>query len=125
MVTEDGRILVLVLEDEPLIALDMEDNFRRAGFAVGSIISSCEDATVWLKSNTPDVVVLDVELRDGACTEIAKSLVAQNIPFVVHSGTPQTDDGLDLVFQGCAWIAKPSDQEELVAAVRACASTPA
>ena len=113
------KILVLLLEDEPLIAIDVEDIFRRAGFTVGSIISSCKDASVWLEANNPDAVVLDIDLRDGACVDIAKTLVARNIPFVVHSGKSLSMNDFDPVFQSGAWIEKPGDQEQLVAAVLA------
>jgi DNA-binding response OmpR family regulator len=116
-----SRILaatVLVLEDQPLIVLDLEDCLVAEGFEVIGCLSSCEAALEWLQKCSPDVVVLDIELRDGVCADVARVLSNRQIPFVVHSGSARTDRELDPVFQRGQWVSKPSREQELVAAVR-------
>jgi len=113
---------VVVLEDEALIALDVEDALRDAGFNVVAVMSSCAEASKWLEANSPDIAVLDIDLRDGNCVAIARLLWDRNIPFVVHSGSSPDSGHLDPIFQKGRWVSKPSLYSELTNAVAACAS---
>lgn len=110
-------VKVLILEDQPLIVLDIEDSLVREGFEVVGSLSSCEAALEWLGQRLPDVVVLDIELRDGNCVQVARILTNKQIPFVVHSGSLSTDSEVDTVFQSGRWVGKPAGAGELVAAV--------
>ena len=58
---------VLVLEDEPIIALDIEGILCDAGLEVAATLSTCAAAMEWLKANTVDVALLDIDLPDGSC----------------------------------------------------------
>lgn len=107
----------LVLEDEPLIAMAVEDELTAAGFSVSTVLS-CEDANIWLKANRPDIVILDILLRDGPADEVVTSLIDSKIPFIVHSG-----DHRDML-QGTpyaqgVWVSKPHAGDELATAARA------
>jgi hypothetical protein len=44
---------ILILEDEPLIAMDHDVHAGRAGFQNVTMLSSCVAAIDWLRSNTP------------------------------------------------------------------------
>ena len=112
---------VVVLEDEALIALDVEEALRDAGFKVLAVISSCADAHKWLETNSPDVAVLDIELRDGNCAAIASLLHDRNIPFVVHTGSSsETARDEAPIFLKGRWVSKPNGPSELTDAVAAC-----
>jgi DNA-binding response OmpR family regulator len=113
---------VVVLEDEALIALDVEQTLRDAGFNVLAVMSSCADALEWLEANSPNVAVLDIELRDGNCAAAVEQLCERDIPFVVHSGSSFSSDYHDPIFLKGRWVMKPSDPSELTNAVAACAS---
>ena len=116
---------ILILEDEPLIAMDHDVHAERAGFKVVTILSSCADAHDWLRSNTPSVALLDVRLRDGVCSEVALLLTERGIPFVVCTGSTREDT--DPAFQPGIWLPKPCTPEELIstlATARTRASTP-
>jgi DNA-binding response OmpR family regulator len=113
---------VAVLEDEALIALDIEETLRDAGFNVAAVMSSSAEAFKWLEANSPDVAVLDIDLRDGDCVAIAELLCDRNIPFVVHSGSKSDSDNHDPIFQKGRWVTKPSLDGELTNAVAACVS---
>ncbi|MBU1334249.1 MAG: response regulator [Alphaproteobacteria bacterium] len=56
--------LALLLEDEPLIAMDMELLLQGAGLDV-TTVASCEEANNWLEVRRPDIVIVDIMLRDG------------------------------------------------------------
>ncbi len=50
---------VLLLEDEPLIAMDLEYGLREVGFDV-AIVATCSEAIDWLEVCRPDVVIVDI-----------------------------------------------------------------
>jgi DNA-binding response OmpR family regulator len=113
-----SRKSVLVLEDQAIIAIDIEDILTEAGFQVAAIISSGARALAWLESHRPDVVIVDVELDDGPCIEVAKALVSKSIPFVVFSAN-MPSAALDPVFSKGRWVEKPAACREVVSALGA------
>jgi DNA-binding response OmpR family regulator len=108
---------VLLLEDEPFIALDIEEVLTKAGFEVVQTISSCCDAEAWLEEHTPDLAVIDPQLRDGFCSNVAQILVERKIPFVVHSGEP-VDSEVGALFLSGEWLSKPCQPSALLSAIR-------
>ena len=108
--------VALLLEDEPLIALDVQQVLIDAGFEV-STISTCADALEWLQKHRPDVVIVDIILRDGPCHSVVARLVEDDIPFIVHSGDHPRMHA-DTPFAGGTWIGKPVDGIEMVRAAR-------
>jgi CheY-like chemotaxis protein len=78
--------LILVVEDEPLVALDVSDCFQQAG-ATTIISRTLEDALV--KAELPDLTaaVIDHALHDGLTTsDVCAKLKERNVPFVIYSG---------------------------------------
>lgn len=106
---------ILILEDQPLIALDHEQHVGRAGFTQVRIFSSCFAAHKWLQSNTPSAALLDVQLRDGPCSDVATLLRNKGVPFVVCSGSSKED--ADPAFRPGIWVSKPCIPEELISAL--------
>jgi DNA-binding response OmpR family regulator len=114
-----SNVSVLVLEDEALIALDVEYILQSAGFQDVITLSSRADAQQWLSDHTPHIAVIDPHLRDGMCIEVIQTLTERNVPFVVHSGErPEEAEGEHGLHKGY-WVAKPSRPEALVAAIKA------
>ena len=109
--------IALVLEDEPLIAMDIELILEDAGFAVSTVMS-CEEATNWLATNRPDIVVVDIMLHDGASDAVAARLVAESIPFIVYSGDLR-DQHVGTPFEHGVWLSKPALSSELADTARA------
>jgi DNA-binding response OmpR family regulator len=110
---------VLVLEDEAVIALDVEDILQSAGFTDVVTISSRADAERWLSEHTPHIAVIDAHLRDGMCIEVIQTLTERNVPFVIHSGERPEDAEEEHGFHKGQWLAKPSRPEALFAAIKA------
>lgn len=77
---------VLVIEDEPLIAMMIEDFIDMLGHQLAGLSDSVADALPKVNAGGFDAAILDVNLRDGACWPVADALKAQNIPFVIASG---------------------------------------
>ncbi|MGF9758286.1 response regulator [Microvirga sp. 0TCS3.31] len=111
----NSRQLVLVLEDEALIALNVQDELQDAGYAVAGPFSTCSAAHEWLQTTTPDMAILDTTLKDGPCREIALELSRREVPFLIYSGY-QEDRQLLSELDHITWIEKPVPPEVLVQA---------
>lgn len=109
--------VALLLEDEPLIAIDLEQALDSAGFQVTTVMS-CAEANDWLAMCRPDIIIVDIMLRDGSSDEVVKRLVEAAIPFIVHSGDlPNQHVGTPFAYG--VWVSKPAGLDELVETVRA------
>src|SRR4051794_19661609 len=83
------RRRVLVAEDQALIALMIAHELAEAGYEVVGPFTSCADASDWLSRDTPELAILDVQLKDGPCTEMAIELQNRGVRFAVFSGGKQ------------------------------------
>ena len=110
------RPLVLLLEDEMLIALDVEMTLEEAGFSVVTF-TKCTSAEMWLQQHSPRIAVVDVSLSDGPCAKAVSILIERNIPFLVHTGRNHHADGVDPVFNAGTWLNKPASPEDIATAV--------
>ena len=109
----NSRPLVLVLEDEALIAITLQDELQDAGYAVAGPFTTCATALEWLRTETPDVAILDAALKDGPCREIALELTRREVLFLIYSGHHK-DCELLAEFHHITWIEKPVPSEVLV-----------
>jgi DNA-binding response OmpR family regulator len=103
---------VLLLEDEAIIAFDLEESLRDAGFTFVTSISTCAGALAWLEEYTPSVAIVDPRLKDGRCDDVVRTLNERNVPFVIYSGDAPDEVGGD--FHRGAWLPKPSAPCELL-----------
>ena len=80
-----SRKLVLLVEDEPLIALDIEHRLRSEGVRV--ITAGHLDAALYMAEH-PDLssAVVDLCLGEESATPIFRRLAHRNLPFVVYTG---------------------------------------
>ena len=78
--------LVLVAEDEAIIALELEDSLTSAGFGVAGPFSTCAEAEAWLKAGEPDAAILDNQLKDGPCDALAADLSRRGVPLSSSAG---------------------------------------
>jgi CheY-like chemotaxis protein len=77
---------ILIIEDEPLVALDISQTFQQANARVE--VAPTRSAA--LRRIRPEVAaaVLDLGLTDGDGQELCDELKSRSIPFVVYSGYP-------------------------------------
>lgn len=112
-----NSVVALLLEDEPLISMDLEQMLGGAGFDVTTVMS-CKEAEEWLEICRPDVVIVDILLRDGPSDKVVERLVVDAIPFIVHSGDhPNMHVGTP--FAHGRWVNKPAAPDELIGAALA------
>lgn len=108
--------VALVLEDEPLIAFDIEMTLREAGFDV-TTVASCEEAFEWLSVCRPDIAIVDIILRDGPCYAVVEQISADGVPFIVHTGEHPSLYAGTVLSKG-TWLGKPSDGAAMVRTAR-------
>jgi DNA-binding NtrC family response regulator len=76
---------VLIVEDEPLVALDIIQAFEAAGAQVKAARTLAE-AKCFVERDGLSAAVLDFGLGDGDADWLCGRLTQRNIPFVLHSG---------------------------------------
>jgi DNA-binding response OmpR family regulator len=103
---------VLVVEDEPLSALDLVDMLTEGGFQVLGPVSLVSDALRLICSEGCDVAVLDVNLGRESAEPIAIHMRERGIPFLVLSGYSRAQHPPG--FNGAPSLAKPVSSTDLV-----------
>ena len=109
-----------VLDDEFLIALDIQQILERAGAShVTSVASAAEAIEVLGHEPKFDLAVLDVKLGDVErnSLDVAALLHAQGVPFVFLTGV-RADDVHAKKFPNAPVIEKPYDATALLHAVQ-------
>ena len=82
---------ILIVEDEPLIALEVHAAFHAAG---AGIISAADSKEAVRMIGLPDLsaAVVDIDLGDGDdCAAVCKRLSERGIPFVFYTGNARAD----------------------------------
>jgi DNA-binding response OmpR family regulator len=115
-----GTTSILLMEDEIIIAMDVEDILHGAGFERIETVSSCRAAEEWLTVNDPELVVMDIELTDGDSGAIARSLRGRGIPFIVYTGAQRKIHPDALSFSDGVWLEKPCEPATLLTEVMRC-----
>ena len=111
----DGR-RVLVVEDEPLVALEIEAELTDAGAVVVGPVGSLEAAARLIAAEPLDAALLDANLAGKPVDALAAELAARGVPFAFASGYGPS--GLPEGFRDRPLIGKPFGAEALVALVR-------
>ncbi len=109
----DGTILLV--EDEPLILLDLEFAIEDIGSQFVSTSSVAQALAAIERADPPiGVAILDVNLGRGqTCEPVADELRRRGIPFILHSGDlDRRDETIRRL--GARIIAKPTSAERVV-----------
>jgi DNA-binding NtrC family response regulator len=77
---------ILVIEDESLIAMNVEYSLNEAGAATVTIASSLAQAQTALMNGSYDAAVVDFRLPDGDANVLIDVLSGREIPVVVTTG---------------------------------------
>lgn len=84
------NVQVLVVEDDYIVAFDMQSLLEERGARVLGPATSVHEARALLHQQTPDVAILDVNLNGEWVFPIAEILLARAVPFVF--ATAYADD---------------------------------
>lgn len=79
----------LIIEDEPLIALAIEDALRDCGSTSFDLAVSAEEAVAAAKNRCPDLITADVDLNPGCgITAVQSICTGKPIPVLFITGSP-------------------------------------
>ena len=107
-----GGRSILVVEDEPLIGMDIVDAFKSAGATVTSTMSP-KHALSLVEHESLDAAIVDHGLGDCESSQLCARLKERDIPFVIYSGFSKIEGA-------CAeapLVKKPASPDVLVATV--------
>lgn len=117
---QDGAAgLILVVEDELVVALDLAASLKEGGFRILGPVTTVPAALQLLAQQRPDAAVLDVNLRNDLVTPVAQALRALRVPFAIVSAYSQAALLNDEVLSNAPKLDKPVLPSELVNAVNA------
>lgn len=103
---------ILVVEDEPLIGLDIRSALEQAGAYVTST-TTVRHALILVEHGGLSAAIMDHALADGDSTELCDRLKARGIPYVSYSGY----DPVKGASRDAPFVSKPSSMDTLLTAV--------
>lgn len=106
---------ILVVEDEPLIALDIGEGLVEAGAVVIGPSSTVASALALVGTRGLAAAVLDVRLDGETVFPVAAALCARSIPFVFHTGDTEGRKVLTADWPGNEVLSKPAARAMIVA----------
>lgn len=119
---------ILVVEDEPLVALDLTETLRSAGYTVGPAVDSADHLFDAVRQRRPDLILMDIRLRsflDGVdAVQRLRLVSATPVIYLTAYSTPDVVRRAEGT-KAAAFLVKPVDPEVLLAAVRKALPPPA
>ncbi|HCP64160.1 MAG TPA: hypothetical protein DIU09_06190 [Hyphomonadaceae bacterium] len=106
------RARILIVEDEPLIALDLEGMLLGADFEVVDIAGTIEKALALIEMGSLDAVLLDANLKGISSAPVALALAERGLPFLVLSGYA-ADQHPD-AFRAGSYLQKPASPVQII-----------
>lgn len=108
---------ILIVEDEPLIAEDIQGYLKESGFAVSGIANNSAQALHSLERQVPDAVLLDISLGSSPDGIELAEIIRQkyNLPFVflTSHGDKATLERAKLTFPA-GYLLKPFNGRDLM-----------
>jgi CheY-like chemotaxis protein len=113
---------VLVVEDEPIVAMCLEDMLLDLGYAVVGPATNIAQALTMATQESFDCAILDVNINSERSFVVADELVRRAIPYIFATG--YADGGIEDAHSHATVIGKPYRQAQIEEAVLAMLSTP-
>jgi DNA-binding NtrC family response regulator len=120
MSTATNKSHVLLVEDEQVFARAACRRLQAAGYHCNTV-HTLADASAWLEQQTPDLILLDMRLPDGAGLDLLARLCreqALETPVIMMTAYGEIDDAVAAMKLGALdYLKKPIDLEELLLVV--------
>jgi DNA-binding response OmpR family regulator len=81
-----NQVSVLIVEDEPFIALDLAEAVKEARGNVIGPAGSVSEALILMDLHLVQAAILDVNLSDRDVTPVAERLIEGGVPVIFYSG---------------------------------------
>ena len=105
-------VRILIVEDEPIIALGLEDVLTDAGFEIAGVAAKLDKALALVESCTCDAAIVDANLAGVSASPVAVWLAAHGLPYIVMSG--YSPDQMRGEYPRAVFIQKPCRAELII-----------
>lgn len=106
---------VLIVEDEVILAWDLEDVLREQGYEIAGTAMSVDAALDMLAGKRIDAVILDVNLKGHLSIPLIYELKRRKTPFVVCTAYSELLDAEEDALAGVSVLQKPVHKDILIA----------
>ena len=110
------KFRILVVEDEPFIALTLEDMLEELGFALAGTVSHVAEAVEMIEREPVDCALLDVNLGSEKIDPVADLLASRGCPFIFTTGYGRS--GIPVGHAGRPVLQKPFRMDDLASILR-------
>src|ERR1700736_2531405 len=115
-----ARVQILVVEDEPIIAEDLQVTLKDLGYQVSGTASSAKEAIHSVSQNRPDLVLMDIRLQgttDGidAAQQIQTHFRTPVVYLTAHADSATLDRAKTT--EPLGYLLKPFSAQELHATI--------
>ncbi len=111
-----AKIKILIVEDESIVAKDIQNSLKKLGYSVIGTISSGEKAIEEIEVEKPDLVLMDIMLKDKMTGIEAANIIKERFGIPVIFLTAYADDntlGKAKIIEPYGYIIKPFKEKEL------------
>jgi DNA-binding NarL/FixJ family response regulator len=112
---------ILIIEDEPAIAVDIAINLENCGYDIMDVLHSAEDGLEFLMGNRPDLIMLDINLEgEMSGIDLARIIDKEyGIPFIYLTSYAD-DDTINKAADTfpASYLVKPFKEQDLAPAVK-------
>jgi DNA-binding response OmpR family regulator len=108
---------VLIVEDEPMIAMMLDDFLTDMGCRVVGPAANLIQARELLEQGPCDAAIVDLNLNGTMANPLIETLRGRGVPVIVATGYGGDVSGLP---NGCRMVAKPYAIQHVEDALRAC-----
>jgi CheY-like chemotaxis protein len=112
----DQKSRILIVEDEPFIALTLEDMLEELGFSLAGTVSQVGEAIDLIGREPVDCALLDVNLGSDKIDPVADLLASRGCPFIFTTGYGRS--GIPNAHAGRPVLQKPFRMDDLATILR-------
>jgi len=106
----DQRLKVFILEDEPALAIVLEDMVSDAGYDPALTVGSLRDAQRAFDGSRFDCALIDINVGGDKSFDVANQLLARGIPFAFVTGY---DSSVASGFEKVPILQKPYTRQQV------------
>jgi CheY-like chemotaxis protein len=114
------NIKILIVEDEAIIALDMQERLSGLGYNVCGTTSTGEKAILIAEATLPDIIIMDMKLKGNMNGIETANVIKEKFAIPSVFLTAFTDDSTINQIKNSLnqeYITKPFNEEELVSKI--------
>lgn len=116
MVTFMSSARILLIEDERIIALDIQMRLERLGYDVIGVAASGEQAIQLTAESNPDLIIMDIQLAGEIDGVAAAKIICERDPVPIVFLTAYTDEDTlrrALTSEPDGYLLKPFSNQDL------------